>query len=89
MKKKVKKMLEWFYEDSDRGEQNISEMKDIYTLVEKLQYRMEDLENEHMLVLKELGKIQADCMLEVGEELGFKIPTPGSYDIGRNWLDTH
>lgn len=38
---------------------------------------------------KELGKIQADCMLEVGQELGFKIPTPGSYDIGRNWLDTH
>ena len=38
---------------------------------------------------KELGKIQADCMLEVGEEVGFKIPTPGSYDIGRNWLDTH
>ena len=52
-------MLEWFYEDSDRGEQNISEMQDIYTLVEKLQYRIEDLENEHMLVLKELGKIQS------------------------------
>ena len=51
--------MEWFYEDSDRGEQNISEMKDIYTLVEKLQYRMEALENEHMLVLKELGKIQS------------------------------
>ena len=59
MKKKVKKMLEWFYEDSDRGEQNISEMQDIYTLVETLQYRIEDLENEHMLVLKELGKIQS------------------------------
>ena len=38
---------------------------------------------------EELGKIQADCMLEVGEDLGFKIPTPGSYDIGNNWLDTH
>jgi DNA polymerase I-like protein with 3'-5' exonuclease and polymerase domains len=36
-----------------------------------------------------LGKLQADCMLKVGEELGFKIPTPGSYDIGKNWLDTH
>ena len=59
MKKKVKKMLEWFYDDSDRGQQNISEMQDIYTLVEKLQYRIEDLENEHMLVLKELGKIQS------------------------------
>ena len=59
MKKKVKKMLEWFYDDSDRGQQNISEMQDIYTLVEKLQYRIEALENEHMLVLKELGKIQS------------------------------
>jgi DNA polymerase-1 len=37
----------------------------------------------------ELGKLQADCMLEVGKELGFKIPTPGSYDVGKNWLDTH
>ena len=54
-------MLEWFYDDSDRGQQNISEMQDIYTLVEKLQYRIEALENEHMLVLKELGKIQSQC----------------------------
>lgn len=36
-----------------------------------------------------LGQLQADCMLSVGEELGFKIPTPGSYDVGNNWLDTH
>jgi len=36
-----------------------------------------------------LGKLQADCMLEVGQELGFRIPTPGSYDVGKNWLDTH
>ena len=36
-----------------------------------------------------LGKLQADCMLDVGQELGFKIPTPGSYDVGKNWLDTH
>tara|TARA_Y100000991_G_scaffold66657_1_gene49782 strand:+ start:428 stop:622 length:195 start_codon:yes stop_codon:yes gene_type:complete len=58
MKKKVRKMLKWFYDDSDRGDQNIAEVKDIYTLVEKLQYRLEDLENEHMLLLKELSKIQ-------------------------------
>jgi len=58
MKKKVRKMLKWFYDDSDRGDQNIAEVKDIYTLVEKLQYRVEDLENEHMLLLKELAKIQ-------------------------------
>ena len=61
MKKKVKKMLEWFYEESDRGEKNISEVQDIYTLVEKLQQRVEDLENEHMLMLKQLGKIQSQC----------------------------
>ena len=36
-----------------------------------------------------LGKIQAQCMLDVGQELGFKIPTPGSYDIGTNWAETH
>ena len=38
---------------------------------------------------EELGKLQAKCMEEVGVELGFKIPTPGSYDVGINWLDTH
>ena len=50
MKKKVQKMLEWFYQDSDRGEQNISECQKIYELVERLQYRLEDMENEHMLL---------------------------------------
>ena len=58
MKKKVKKMLDWFYQDTDRGEQNISECQNIYELVEKLQYRVEDLENEHMLVLRELGHLR-------------------------------
>jgi hypothetical protein len=28
-------------------------------------------------------------MSETGVELGFKIPTPGSYDIGKSWYDTH
>ena len=59
MKKKVQKMLEWFYHESDRGEQNISECKSLYDLVEKLQYRLEDLENEHMMLLKQLAKIQS------------------------------
>ena len=36
-----------------------------------------------------LGKLQAQCMLEVGQDLGFKIPTPGSYDVGKNWAETH
>ena len=36
-----------------------------------------------------LGNLIATTMTETGEELGFRIPTPGSYDIGRTWYDTH
>jgi len=59
MKKKVKKMLEWFYDDSDRGEQNIAECKNLYDLVEKLQYRLEDMESEHMQLLCKTEKIKS------------------------------
>ena len=52
-------MMEWFYEDTDRGEKNISECQNIYDLVEKLQYRLEDLENEHMLLLGEIRQLKA------------------------------
>jgi DNA polymerase I-like protein with 3'-5' exonuclease and polymerase domains len=38
---------------------------------------------------RRLGQIQEQCMLETGQELGFKIPTPGSSDIGKNWAETH
>jgi hypothetical protein len=58
VKKKVQKMLEWFYQDSDRGEQNISEYKNLYDLVERLQYRLEDMENEHMQLTREISKLQ-------------------------------
>ena len=51
-------MLEWFYQDSDRGEQNISEYKNLYDLVERLQYRLEDMENEHMQLTREISKLQ-------------------------------
>ena len=60
MKKKVSKMLEWFYDDSDRGEQNISECKNLYELVERIQYRLESLENEHMLLLAEINKLKSE-----------------------------
>jgi hypothetical protein len=40
-------------------------------------------EAEHM------GKLVATTMTETGQDLGFKIPTPGSYEVGRNWLQTH
>ena len=59
MKKKVQKMLEWFYQDSDRGEQNIAECKTLYDLVEKLQYRLEDMENEHMQMMSKISKLEA------------------------------
>ena len=58
MKKKVQKMLEWFYQESDRGEQNISECKNLYDLVERLQYRLEDLENEHMQLIRRLQELE-------------------------------
>ena len=57
MKKKVKKMMEWFYQETDRGEKNISDCKSLYDLVEKLQYRIEDLENEHMQMMCEMKKL--------------------------------
>jgi predicted nucleic acid-binding Zn-ribbon protein len=58
MKKKVQKMLEWFYQDTDRGEQNIAECKTLYDLVERLQYRLEDMENEHMQLTREIARLQ-------------------------------
>ena len=58
MKKKVKKMLDWFYQESDRGEQNISECKNLYELVERLQYRLEDMENEHMQLVRRYATLQ-------------------------------
>ena len=36
-----------------------------------------------------MGKLMSDTLLETGQELGFLIPTPGSYDVGRNWHETH
>ena len=65
MKKKVKKIVEWFYQETDRGETNIAECKSLYDLVEKLQYRLEDMESEHMQLLREMGRIQSTLhMLE-------------------------
>ena len=58
MKKKVQKMLEWFYQESDRGEQNISECKNLYDLVERLQYRLEDMENEHMQLTRKYESLE-------------------------------
>ena len=66
MKKKVKKMLDWFYQESDRGEQNISECQTIYDLVERLQYRLEDMENEHMQLTRQISNLHSrlDMLVE-------------------------
>ena len=58
MKKKVQKMLDWFHQESDRGEQNIAECKTLYDLVERLQYRLEDMESEHMQLTREITRLQ-------------------------------
>ena len=69
MKKKVKKMLDWFYQESDRGEQNISECQTIYELVERLQYRLEDMENEHMMILREIGELRGKLDTAMGTNI--------------------
>ena len=58
MKKRTKRFLDWFFE-TDRGEENIANCANLYELVEKLQYRLEDLENEHMLLIREFGKLDS------------------------------
>jgi predicted RNase H-like nuclease (RuvC/YqgF family) len=58
VKKKVQKMLEWFYQETDRGEKNISECKNLYDLVERLQYRLEDMENEHMQLSRKYDALE-------------------------------
>ena len=58
MKKRTKRFLDWFFE-TDRGEKNIANCANLYELVEKLQFRLEDMENEHMQVLCKVAKLQA------------------------------
>ena len=60
MKKKVKKMMEWFYDESYRGEQNIAEFKNLYDLIEKLQYRLEDMESEHMQLIVRIAHLEGE-----------------------------
>ena len=56
MKKRTKKFLDWFFE-TDRGEENVANCANLYELVEKLQYRLEDLENEHMMLIRKIGEL--------------------------------
>ena len=62
-------MLDWFYQDTDRGEQNISECQNIYELVEKLQWKVEDLENEHMLLLRQIAELRSKLDTTTGTDI--------------------
>ena len=55
--KEFKKFLKWFFTNTDNTEENMREYGTLYALVERLQYRVEDLENEHMLVMKDMRKV--------------------------------
>jgi len=70
MKKRTKKFLDWFFE-TDRGEENVVNCSNLYELVEKLQYRLEDLENEHMLLIRQIGNLDSrltDILLSKDED---------------------
>ena len=55
--KELKKFLKWFFTNTDNTEENIREYGTLYALVERLQYRIDDLENEHMLLLRDHQKM--------------------------------
>jgi hypothetical protein len=55
--KEFKKFLKWFFSNTDNTEENMREYGTLYALVERLQYRVEDLENEHMLMMKDMRKV--------------------------------
>ena len=41
-KKKKKNFFKWFFTNTDRGEENIARCRNLYELIERLQYRVED-----------------------------------------------
>lgn len=55
--KELKKFLKWFFTNTDNTQENMKEYGTLYALVERLQYRVEDLENEHMLMMKDMRKV--------------------------------
>ena len=57
--KELKKFLKWFFTNTDNREENIKEYGSLYSLVERLQYRIDDLENEHMLLLRDHQKMMS------------------------------
>jgi len=63
MKKKLKKMVERLYQESDICEHNIMEGKNLYDLVEKLQYRLDEMEDEHMILVNQYAKLETEVQL--------------------------
>lgn len=63
MKKKAKELLHWFFDNTDRGEENISTCQNLYELVERLQFRLEGLEDEHMQMMSRYAKIENEIEL--------------------------
>ena len=55
--KKLKKFIKWFFSNTDNTKQNMEKSGTLYALVEKLQYRVEDLENEQMLMMRDMRKV--------------------------------
>ena len=63
MKKKAKELLHWFFDNTDLGEENISTCQNLYELVERLQFRLEGLENEHMQMMSRYAKLESEIEL--------------------------
>jgi len=56
-KKKRKNFFKWFFSNTDKGSTNVEEYSNLYDLVERLQYRVEGLENEHMLLIRDYNDL--------------------------------
>ena len=56
-KKKRKNFFKWFFTSTDKGTTNVEEYSNLYDLVERLQYRVEGLENEHMLLIRDYNDL--------------------------------
>ena len=56
-KKKKKNFFKWFFTSTDKGTTNVEEYSNLYDLVERLQYRVEGLENEHMLLIRDYNDL--------------------------------
>jgi hypothetical protein len=63
MKKKVKKLLKWFYENNDRGYVIPKELEvtyeNLYDLIEELQDRLQIMEKQHIELVSHVARIES------------------------------